>query len=112
MQTLLLERVDLEKDVKNMFQELEAMESQQNKEKEDFEEAKEEMEGQEKAVNVLGEATKDHKEGTLLQAFLKVLLSALLRLRLPSTQSSWENVSSARVMLSSCAGCWQVKSQS
>ena len=72
MQTLLLERVDLEKDVKNMFQELVAMESQQNKEKEDFEEAKEEMDqamvALEESIKVLGEATKDHKEGTLLQA--------------------------------------------
>ena len=72
LQTLLLERVDLEKDVKNMFQELVAMESQQNKEKEDFEEAKEEMDqaiaAVEKAVKLLGEATKDHKEGRLLQA--------------------------------------------
>ena len=72
MQTLLLERVDLEKDVKNMFQELEAMESQRNQKKEDFDEAKKEMDqaiaALEKAVKVLGEATKDHKEGTLQQA--------------------------------------------
>ena len=43
MQTLSLEHVDPEKDAKNLFQELEAMESQRNKEKEDFEEAKEDM---------------------------------------------------------------------
>jgi len=69
---LTTERVDLEKDVKSLFQELEAMESQRNKEKEDFEEAKKEMDqaiaALEKAVDVLGTATKDHKEGTLLQA--------------------------------------------
>ena len=72
MQTLPLERVDLEKDVKHLFQELEAMESQRNKEKEDFEEAKKEMDqaiaALEEAVKVLGGATKDHEEGTLLQA--------------------------------------------
>ena len=43
LQTLLLGCVDLEKDVKNLFQELEAVESQRNKEKEDFQEAKEDM---------------------------------------------------------------------
>lgn len=81
---LTTERVDLKKDVKNQFQELEAMESQPNIEKEDFEEAKEEMDqaiaALETAVKVLSEATKSEHCCMPRWAFLKVLLSALLRL--------------------------------
>jgi len=66
------ERVDLEKEVKGLLQELESMEAQRDKENTDFKEAEKEMNqaiaALQKAVDVLAKATEDHKEGTLLQA--------------------------------------------
>jgi len=66
------ERTDLEKEIKVLLQDLEAMEAQRNKENEDFQDAAKEMNqaiaALDKAVTVLGKATEDHKEGTLLQA--------------------------------------------
>merc|ERR1740138_336067 len=59
-------------EIKDLFQELETMKAQREKEHADFEEAEKEMtqaiDALDEAVEVLDEATADHKEGTLLQA--------------------------------------------
>merc|ERR1719162_474176 len=66
---LTTERVDLEKEISELAQDMEAMSAQRDKEKEDFEAAKLEMEdaiaGLQKAVDFLSDAT---GEGTFLQA--------------------------------------------
>jgi len=68
---LTTERVDLEKEVKSLNQDLEAMKAQRDKENEDFVDAKDEMEktiaALASAIEVLNEATKEHKEGEFLQ---------------------------------------------
>jgi len=68
---LTTERVDLEKEIKSLNQDLEAMKAQRDKENEDFVDAKDEMDktiaALESAIEVLKEATKEHKEGEFLQ---------------------------------------------
>jgi len=66
------ERADLEKQVKSLFQDLEAMDAQRKQEKSDYDQAAKEMNqaitALKKAVDVLGKATAAHKSGTLLQS--------------------------------------------
>jgi len=64
------ERVDLEKEVAGLLSDIERSEALRKKEKEDFAAAKDELEkgikALDDAVEVLKEATKDHKDGSLL----------------------------------------------
>jgi len=73
---LTTERVDLEKEIKELVQDMEAMTTQRHKENEDYEAAKAEMEegieGLEQAIEVLASATGENKEGTFLQAKVQV----------------------------------------
>jgi len=68
---LTTERADLTKEIETLNADMELAEDMRDKEKKDFEEAKEEMEKAIKAltasIDVLEEATKDHKTGVLLK---------------------------------------------
>merc|ERR1719215_1597075 len=68
---LTTERVDLEKEIKNLNQDLESMKANRNQENEDFLAAKDEMEKTIKAldgaIKVMAEATSDHTEGEFIQ---------------------------------------------
>lgn len=67
---LTTERVDLEKELAGLHSDIETAEALRKKENEDYEAAKSEMskaiKALEDAIEVLKEATKDHKEGSLL----------------------------------------------
>jgi len=68
---LTTERVDLEKEIKNLNQDLESMKANRNQENEDFLAAKDEMEktikALDSAIKVMAEATGDHTEGEFIQ---------------------------------------------
>jgi len=65
------ERKDLEKEIKELFEDIESATALRKKENEEFSAAKDEMnlaiDGLDKAIKVLDEATKDAKQGTFLQ---------------------------------------------
>lgn len=68
---LTTERVDLEKEIKGLNQDLESMKANRNQENEDFLAAKDEMEktikALDSAIKVMAEATGDHTEGEFIQ---------------------------------------------
>jgi len=73
---LTTERVDLEKEIKTLITDMEAMTTQRHQENDDYEAAKAEMEagieGLGEAVDVMQSATGEHTEGTFLQAKVEV----------------------------------------